>query len=49
MESDWKRDKLFCRKVLILKAAALAPMHYCQLDWMKALQHRLVGTIPTIG
>jgi hypothetical protein len=40
MESERKRDKLFCRKVVILEAAALAPIHYCQLGKLDVRSER---------
>ena len=45
LETDWRRYKWFNGKALIRKASEADRIHYCQLDWMKALQHRLVGTI----
>ena len=45
----WKSDMWFGDKALGLKATVTDVIHYCQLDWMKALQHRWMGTIPTIG
>src|SRR5262249_44839678 len=45
-ELVWKSDISFRDKALGLKATVAELIHYCQLDWMKALQHRWVGTIP---
>ena len=39
MELVWKSHIVFGDKALGLKETVTDVIHYCQLDWMKALQH----------